>query len=216
MRILTCSVVMVALFGLAMTGCKSPEEKTADKEVVDKELALLKGKWKLTEFTGNATDPELSKEGDPAPKNDTAGETGIVYSFDGDMLEVKYGNNPTYYKLSLEPGKDPKRMDLLLVESTGKAIQKTVYERTGGKKKKVEYKERKRDDKRLGVYKIDGDKLTICFAYGGKDRPDSFSAPAETYRALWTLKKVAGSDKPAEEKPKDVKEKKDDEEKPKS
>jgi uncharacterized protein (TIGR03067 family) len=48
----------------------------------------------------------------------------------------------------------------------------------------------------LGIFKIEGDSLTICKAYPGKDRPTKFEArPGETdYHYLMVFKRVNGKD----------------------
>jgi len=48
----------------------------------------------------------------------------------------------------------------------------------------------KNGKKQLGIYKLDGDVLTLCFAEGGVERPAEFKSPKETKIALIVLKRM--------------------------
>lgn len=209
MRFLTCSVVMAALFGLTMTGCKSPEEAAADKKLLEEEQSKLQGKWKIFSRDG---------ESDPDGEEDKEkGDKGLVITIDKDVLSYAYdGEVSSRRKMTLRPSKDPKEVDFVYVDEKGKEITTTSRSKVASGKKKGKVKETKSSIKEQAVYKIDGDKLTLCIAWGDKNRPTDFTTPPGSGRYSMTLQKVKSGDAPKEEKPKDAKEKKDDEGKPKS
>jgi uncharacterized protein (TIGR03067 family) len=47
-----------------------------------------------------------------------------------------------------------------------------------------------RDRRYLGIYRLEGDELTICVADPGEPRPTSFDAPAGSKRTLQTFKRI--------------------------
>jgi uncharacterized protein (TIGR03067 family) len=56
--------------------------------------------------------------------------------------------------IKLDPTAKPKTVDKVITKGPGKG------------------------ETMLGIYKLEGDQLTICLAVGGKERPTEFAAPA--------------------------------------
>ena len=68
-------------------------------------------------------------------------------------------------KFTIDPSKKPKTMDYLMLEGL-----------TKGKKQ-------------LGIYKLEGDTVTFCFASPGKERPSDFTAKEGSGHTLSVWKK---------------------------
>ena len=79
--------------------------------------------------------------------------------------------------------------DTVMLDKTPKAID-SIY--TDGKQKGKVVK---------GIYKIEGDSITYCWAEPGKERPTAFASKAEDGSTLMTLKRVEAVKTP--DKPKD-------------
>jgi uncharacterized protein (TIGR03067 family) len=76
-------------------------------------------------------------------------------------------------RITLDPSRDPKAIDVIP---------------DGGPN---------RDERVLGIYKLEGDRLTICMAAPGKPRPTEFKAEKGSG---WILRKFAREKAPDEEK----------------
>jgi uncharacterized protein (TIGR03067 family) len=68
-------------------------------------------------------------------------------------------------KFTIDPSRKPKTMDYVMLEGL-----------TKGKKQ-------------LGIYKLEGDTVTFCFATSGKDRPSDFTAKEASGHTLSVWKK---------------------------
>ncbi len=156
-----------ALFAatLVATGCKPKEQAEAEKAAIKAEQDSLQGKWKFASRSGDDDEDEEEKPTEP--------NGYLAYTVDGDILRYgwfdKDGKENVWarYKMTLTPGKDPKQVDLTEVDETGKAV--TVSKRVS----KGKAKPKTTTLKRLAVYKVDGDKLTLCISFADGKRPDS-------------------------------------------
>ena len=105
---------------------------------------------------------EAKKNGqDPADKDEVVGQ---VLTFDGDRM--KFG--PFAGEWKLDPSKDPRQIDC------------TVVDGPENEKGKVSQ----------GIYKLDGDKLTLHLSHPGGERPTSFESKEGENCILLTLERV--------------------------
>lgn len=94
----------------------------------------------------------------------------VVRTITGDKYEVTRDNKPAGKgSMSLDPGKSPKAID----------AESTIPAKDGST----------RTVKILGIYKLEGDSFTTCFADPGKDRPTEFSAKAGSGHRLFVWKR---------------------------
>jgi len=85
-----------------------------------------------------------------------------VFTADGKAeFWVGRGKPADRFTYTTDPRKDPAEVDITGPGPTGRAI-----------------------------YRVEGDKLTLCTGQPGADRPKGFDAPAESTAVLWTLKRV--------------------------
>ena len=121
----------------------------------DSELGRMQGQWTMAsgQIDGVAVPPQTAKtsrrvQKGPALKITVAGQL---------YLEAK---------VTLDPSKDPRRID---------------YDLTAG---------RGAGKKQLGIYAWDGEKLKVCFGEPGGERPTDFTCPAGSGRTMNVWSKV--------------------------
>jgi len=92
-------------------------------------------------------------------------EAGMTFTLTGDgKCMVKEGKNePDEMSYSMDPKKDPGHLDLREPGMQGELMK--------------------------GIYKLDGDTLTLCLSMKG-DRPTAFASPAGSMVILVTLKRM--------------------------
>src|SRR5206468_2868883 len=106
-------------------------------------------------------------DGADVPADDVK-DSGITMTFDKDKYSykaAKSGNTETG-TVKLDPGKKPATMDIAIGDGDDKG--KT----------------------QLAIYKVEGDKLTLCFTDPGKERPTEFAAKKDSGHQLVVFKKA--------------------------
>jgi uncharacterized protein (TIGR03067 family) len=112
----------------------------------------------------------MEREGQKTPADVVATITRVV---EGDNVVWKRAGKPfAGTSVRLDPKADPKTIDV---------------RPDGGPS---------RDTPVLGIYKLDGDDLTICMADAGATRPKEFSSPKGSKRTLMTFRRTAVAAKP--------------------
>jgi uncharacterized protein (TIGR03067 family) len=143
----------------------------AKPKVGGKELAapeLSKGyTLELAKIEGTWTMVSAQRDGQPMPKSYIAGAKRIAK---GDETTVLI-NGAVFLsaRISVDPSKKPKTIDYLLTNGAN------------------------RNKTQLGIYELNGDRLTLCFAKTNQERPDNFSADAGSGRTL-SVWKLSGDD----------------------
>jgi uncharacterized protein (TIGR03067 family) len=143
------TAVLLAVAAL-LPGQPAPKEKPADDK------ARLQGTWAVAEstFDGRPAAPEVVKK------------RKMIFQAD-ELIAVIDGAKKDPLKVTLDPGKKPKRIDIARPGGRGTA---------------------------LGIYALDGDELKLCYAEPGRDRPTEFASPEGGRLYLVVLKRE--KDKP--------------------
>jgi uncharacterized protein (TIGR03067 family) len=103
------------------------------------------------------------KDGNEAPKEDV--ET-IKLVLEGETFTLMHREEKVTGKFKADPGQKPATFDIEVTEGD------------------------KAGESQLGIFELDGDKLTICTAHKGLPRPTAFESTAGTNQNLVTLKRV--------------------------
>jgi uncharacterized protein (TIGR03067 family) len=123
-----------------------------------KPVTVLEGEWKFTAVT---------KEGKVEEKLSVAKLTAA-----GDKLTVRFETRAELAEFTLDPNAKPASIDLQPLDKDGNPLKK-------GEKEMAVVK---------GIYKIEKDVLTMCFALDGGERPKGFKSEKGTI--LMVLEKV--------------------------
>ena len=140
---MTAALLAVAAL---LSGQPAPTDKPAD------DRARLQGTWAVTAstFDGRPTAEEVVKK------------RKMIFKAD-ELIAVIDGARKDPLKLTLDPGKKPKQIDLARPGGRGTA---------------------------LGIYALDGDELKLCYAEPGRDRPTEFASPEGGRLYLLVLKRA--------------------------
>jgi len=165
---------LVVLFSLAiLVGCKTATEIEPERS----DLKKLHGTWKVTARAEN-------EKASAADKSTTLPlMEGDVVVVEDAILTTKSGA-PLRLKVTMENGKEAKEATLVEVDEKGKTVQNKQ-----GAEPMTEYRHR-------GVYKLDGDTLTLTLApVNVRERPKSVGAKDRGLVSL-TLKKTKSDARP--------------------
>jgi uncharacterized protein (TIGR03067 family) len=105
----------------------------------------------------------ILKEGRPVTKEELMNAKGVVK---GDRMTVTLGDDSETGTFTLDPKADPAALDFTL---------------DGEDRAPVVVK---------GIYRLDKDKLTLCFASPGEDRPKEFASPGGSHTVLIVLERA--------------------------
>lgn len=116
------------------------------------EQPSAEAKKELQKFEGTWTMVSLELNGRPAPDEAVK---AIRATIKGDKVTIHEGEKTNQATISVDSGKNPKWLD-----AVGKEHGKEV--------------------RTIGIYKFNGDQLTICYTKAGSKRPTEFSSKGGT------------------------------------
>ncbi|HQR08362.1 MAG TPA: TIGR03067 domain-containing protein [Gemmatales bacterium] len=123
-------------------------------DVTLKDWAHLEGNWKMVSGLENGMEIKVDA------RSQTSNGVNIVYHYIKDREESIFGKNLLHQKA------------MYLIDGSKKTID---YDITQGVHQ---------GRKQLGIYKTEGDTLTLCFSAPGKGRPDDFTSKSGSERTL--------------------------------
>ncbi len=184
--LLLCLLAVTPLAG----GCKPSAQVESERAAGADELKALDGKYRLASKEGS-----LSEDDDPE-----ADAAGLFYVFEAGVLRLEFQGEGgkteviSRRKVSINPAKTPKTIDLTYVDEAGKEIKERTTKRGITGRRKVSTTTLKD----VGIYKIDGGRLELCLSGDEKNRPTDFTAPPKSNRYFVKLDRVSGG--PASDK----------------
>lgn len=191
----TLSMFVLFAATLLVVGCKSKEQVEAEQAAIKAEQEKLQGKWKVASRVGDSEDEEDkdAKDEDKDKDKEKPELTNyLAYAVEGDILKQmwveKDGKETVFvrYKMTIIPNKEPKQVDLTEVDEAGKPVTQT--QRTRGLRGKT--KTKTTTLKYQAIYKVEGDKMSLCISFDDKKRPADFDPKKGSAAYAVSLEKV--------------------------
>lgn len=127
-----------------------PKPESKEKVPTKSDADAIQGSWSTVAQEANGE----KQEKDKLKKH--------TWIFDGEKLTIKEENNAREHSFKLDPGKNPKTIDI--ADKRGDGIG-------------------------LGIYKLDGDTLTMALDKPQRDRPKEFTTKKESTHVVVVLKR---------------------------